>query len=66
MYICIHSIIGIPRPDKKGVQSSSQQTESMRMRERVHGLGGRFELASSPGLGVCVRAWLPIHEEPAT
>ena len=36
------------------------------MRERVHGLGGRFELASSPGLGVCVRAWLPIHEEPAT
>jgi len=36
------------------------------MRERVHGLGGRFELDSSPGAGVAVRAWLPIQEEVTT
>lgn len=33
------------------------------MRERVHGLGGRFELESTPGSGVRVRAWLPAHQE---
>ena len=35
------------------------------MRERVSGLGGRFELVSTPGQGVEVRAWLPAHEEVA-
>jgi two-component system sensor histidine kinase UhpB len=35
------------------------------MRERVHGLGGRFELSSRIGEGVRVRAWLPVHPELA-
>ena len=33
------------------------------MRERVHGLGGSFQLESTPGQGVLVRAILPAHEE---
>jgi two-component system sensor histidine kinase UhpB len=35
------------------------------MRERVHGLGGRFSLESNPGKGVRVCAWLPAHEDLA-
>lgn len=35
------------------------------MRERVHGLGGSFELLSTPGQGVRVCARLPVHEDGA-
>ncbi len=33
------------------------------MRQRVHLLGGKVEIASSPGQGTTVLAWVPVREE---
>ncbi len=33
------------------------------MRERIELLGGRLEIASQPGQGTRLKAWLPFHEE---
>jgi signal transduction histidine kinase len=34
------------------------------MRERVHLLGGTFDVESAPGRGTVVTAWVPLEEEP--
>lgn len=36
------------------------------MRERVRLLGGHFEVATAPGLGTTIRAWMPLTNEEAT
>jgi signal transduction histidine kinase len=35
------------------------------MEERVNLSGGRLEIASAPGRGTAIHAWLPMGEQPA-
>lgn len=48
---------GTIRADSFGLRS---------MQERIEGLGGRWELRSSPGAGTTVRAWLPVSQQPVS